>query len=384
MQGDRFAALRPLLLPVLLIVVALAAFNLRIGNAMVDFEGYRAAGRHAIAAEPLYRASQATDPQSAFDKLPGFAMAMAATTLFSDDTTRVAWYALSWACLVLLLRWSVVTLPERRWSERSLVIVAVVVLAKFYARELTLGQSDLLLAVVLMAGLGALQLEAPRVAASSFAAGVFLNPFAIVLLPWLVASYGFAPGLMACAILGAGLLLPAVFYGWTGNLEQLSDWWHLVTDAAAPHLPGASNVSLTTMWATWVGPGTIAVVLSGVSAILLLAVAATMWRQRKRVLEPDYTEFAFLILIIPLISPRGWDYLLLLGTPAVVCVVDRWRELRTPWRFASGTALAVMGFSLFDLLSHAAYGGLMSWSVVSLCALVVAATLAQLRLRALA
>ena len=109
-----------------------------------------------------------------------------------------------------------------------------------------------------------------------------------------------------------------------------------------------------------------------------------MWRQRKRVLEPDYTEFAFLLLLIPLISPQGWDYVLLLGTPAVVCVIDRWRELLLPWRVASGAALAVMGFSMFDLMGRAAYGQFMAWSVVTVCAVIVAATLAQIRLRALA
>jgi hypothetical protein len=138
------------------------------------------------------------------------------------------------------------------------------------------------------------------------------------------------------------------------------------------------------MWAKWVGTGTVATVLTAVSVLLLLAVAATMWRQRKRTSEPDYVEFAFLLLVIPLISPQGWDYVLLLATPAVVCVTDRWRELQTPWRFASGFALALMGFSMFDLMGRAAYGQFMAWSIVSVCAVVIAATLAQIRVRALA
>jgi hypothetical protein len=377
----RFAALRPLLLPVFLAVLALTAFNLRINTEMVDFEVYRTAGRRAITAAPLY---QVEDGHYTFKYLPAFAVVMAPVAALGYDAARVTWYALSCACLVLLLRWSVLTLPERRWSQRSLVLVALILLAKFYAHELTLGQSNLLLAVCLMAGLGALQLEAPRVAAVCLAAAVFIKPYALILLPWLVVSYGVGAGVVAVAGLVGGLLLPVVLYGWSGNLSLLSGWWQIVSTSTAPNLLGADNVSLASMWAKWLGPGMLASGLAAASVVLLLAVAGAMWLQRKRVAEPDYAEFAFLMLIIPLVSPQGWDYVLLLGTPAVICIADRWRELHTPWRVASATALVLMGFSMFDLLGRAAYGQFMAWSVVTVCAVTLAATLAQIRLRALA
>jgi hypothetical protein len=375
------SALRPLLLPAVLIVLALTAYNARISREMVDFEVYRTAGKRAVAGEPLYREG---DGHYTFKYLPAFAVAMVPVAVLGDDGARVGWYALSCACLVLLLRWSVLALPARRWTERSLVVVALILLAKFYAHELVLGQSNLMLAVVLLAGLGALQLDAPRLAAIAFAVAVFIKPYALILLPWLVASYGIATGAVAVAGILFGLVLPAAIYGWTGNLDQLANWWHIVTSSTASNLLGADNVSLTSMWAKWIGPGTLANGLTTLSVMLLVAVAATMWRQRERVAEPDYAEFAFLLLIIPLISPQGWDYVLLLGTPAVVCVIDRWRELEPPWRWVSGVALALMGFSLFDVMGRTAYGQFMAWSVISVCAVVIAATLAQIRLRALA
>lgn len=378
---DRFAALRPLLLPLLLAVIALTAFNLRINGEMADFEVYRTAGHRALDAAPLYRPD---DGHFAFKYLPAFAIAMTPVALLGSDAAHVTWYALSCACLVLLLRWSVIVLPARRWSQRSLILVALVFLAKFYAHELTLGQSNLLLGVVLMAGLGALQLEAPKLAAAALAVAVFIKPYALLLLPWLVATYGVAPGVVALTGIVAGLLLPAVLYGWTGNLDLLGHWWTMVSTSTAPNLLGADNVSLASMWAKWIGTGALAGALAFVTVLLLLAVAATMWRQRARVDEPDYLEFAFLMLLIPLISPQGWDYVLLLGTPAVICLTDRWRELRLPWRVASGTALALMGLSLFDLMGRAIYTEFMASAIVSVCALVLAATLAQIRLRALA
>lgn len=378
---ERLSALRPILLPLLLAVLAMAAFTLRIDREMRDFEVYRTAAQRALAAEPLYRLDEG---HFTFKYLPAFAIVMAPTALVGSDAARVGWYALSCACLVLLLRWSVVILPERRWSDRSLIWLAAIFMAKFYLHELTLGQSNLLLGVVLLAGLGALQIEAPRLAAVVIALAVFIKPYALLLLPWLVVTYGLGTGLVALCGVAAGLLLPVVTYGWAGNLAQLSGWWTVVSTSTGPNLLGADNVSLASMWAKWIGAGPLASTLAAGSALLLLAVAAALWQQRHRVLEPDYLEFAFLMLLIPLVSPQGWDYVLLLATPAVICLLDRWRELRGPWRVASAVALAVMGLTFFDLLGRTAYAAFMASAAISVCAIVLAATLAEIRLRALA
>ena len=375
------ARLRALILPVVFIALALAVYNLRVSREMVDFEVYRTAGRRALMGEPLY---QSGDGHYTFKYMPAFAVAMVPAALAGRDAARVGWFALSCAALVLLLRWSVATLPARRWSTRSLVLLTVLFMAKFYAHELTLGQSNLLLAVLLMAGLGALQLESPKVAAVAIGLAVFVKPYALILLPWLVAATGHTSGLIALATMAVGLLLPVPLYGWQGNLDLLVEWWRIVSTSTAPNLLGADNISLAAMWAKWIGVGRPAALLATLTAALLLGAAATMFRQRERVNEPEYLEFAFLCLLIPLISPQGWDYVLLLGTPAVVVTLDRWRELRTPWRVASATAIAVMGLSVFDLMGRTAYGQFMALSVVSVCAIMLAVTLAQMRLRALA
>jgi hypothetical protein len=374
-------SLRALILPVTVIVLALTIFNLRISREMVDFEVYRTAGRRAVAAEPLY---QDTDGHYTFKYLPAFAVAMAPMAVMGHDAAQITWFALSCACLVILLRWSVIALPERRWSQRTLILLALILMAKFYAHELTLGQSNLLLGVLLMGGLGAMQLDAPKLAAVSVGMAVFVKPYALILVPWLVATVGATAGIVALATIAAGLLLPVLLYGWAGNIEQLASWWHIVSSSTAPNLLGADNVSLASMWAKWIGLGALGSGLAAATVVVLLAVAAATWMQRRRVSEPDYLEFAMLLTLIPLISPQGWDYVLLLATPAVVLIVDRWRELSTPWRWASAFALILMGFSLFDLMGRAAYTQFMAWSLVSVCAVTLVATLAQIRVKALA
>jgi hypothetical protein len=275
-------------------------------------------------------------------------------------------------------------LPERRRSERVLIWLTLLFMAKFYAHELLLGQTNLLLGALLVAALLAVQIDLPRVAGVLIALAAFIKPYALLLLPWLVVSHGLAAGAVSVAVLGAGLLVPALVYGWSGNLALLSGWYTTVTTSTAPNLLGADNISLAAMWAKWIGPGPTAAGLAAFSAAAALALAAVAWRRRDRVAEGSYLEFALLMLLIPLLSPQGWDYVLLLATPAVVCLLDRWPELSRPWQAFSLAALGVMGLTIFDLMGRTLYSRFMALSIVTVCAIGVAVSLAHLRRKALA
>jgi hypothetical protein len=106
--------------------------------------------------------------------------------------------------------------------------------------------------------------------------------------------------------------------------------------------------------------------------------------RRSRVPAPAYLEFGLLMLLVPLISPQGWDYVLLVATPAVVCLMDRFSEMTPPWRAATAVAAGLMSFTIFDLLGRALYARLMAVSIVSVAALALFVSLAHLRARALA
>ena len=359
----------------------MAAYHGRISREMPDFAVYRTAAIRAVAAEPLYRAE---DGHYQFKYLPAFALALAPLTMIRAEFAQAGWFALSVGLLIVFVRWSVRGLPERRRSEGVLIWLTVLFMAKFYSHELLLGQTNLLLGALLVAALLAVQIDLPRVAGVLIALAAFTKPYALLLLPWLVVSHGFAAGLVSVAVLAAGILLPAVVYGWSGNVAQLSGWYTTVTTSTAPNLLGADNISLAAMWAKWIGPGSTAAVLAAISAAAALALAAVAWRRRDRVADGNYLEFALLMLLIPLLSPQGWDYVLLLATPAVVCLIDRWPELSRPWRVFALVTLAVMGLTIFDLMGRALYARFMALSIVTVAAIGVAVSLAHLRRKALA
>ena len=95
--------------------------------------------------------------------------------------------------------------------------------------------------------------------------------------------------------------------------------------------------------------------------------------------DPNTSRCALLMLLIPLLSPQGWDYVLLLATPAVVCLVDRWREFTRVWQWGLGVALALMSLTTFDIMGRALYGRFMALSLISVCALAIAAGLVRAR-----
>jgi hypothetical protein len=371
---------RPLLWPTLLVLLAAALYNAKIKREMVDFDVYRTAAARALHAEPLYRES---DGHYQFKYLPAFALVMTPFALVDRESAKAVWFALSAGLLTAFVRWSVRGLPERRRSEPALMALTVLFMAKFYAHELTLGQTNIVLGTLLVGGLLAAEVDQPVIAGLLLGAAAFVKPYALLLLPWLAVSYGTPATLAAVGVLGMGLTMPAVFYGWHGNVQLLGAWFQTVTTSTSGNLLGADNVSLAAMWAKWLGAGGLATGLATVTTGLVLALVAVVWVRRRGLTNPEYLEFALLMLVIPLLSPQGWDYVLLLGTPAVVMLLDRWSDVSPLWRATAGLALASMGLTLFDVLGRRLYGEFMALSLISVAALVAAVAVAHLRWKAI-
>jgi hypothetical protein len=213
---------------------------------------------------------------------------------------------------------------------------------------------------------------------------IFVKPYAAVFLPWVLVTQGLIPAAVAVVVVAAGLSLPSVIYGWQGNLDLLAAWYRTVTSSTPANLLVNDNISLAAMWAKWIGPGSRAAVLATASGAAALGAVVLAWLRRQDVFSPEYLEFGLLMLLVPLLSPQGWDYVLLLATPAVLCVVDRWRELTPAWRWPLVAALVLMCLTQFDLMGRELYGRFMALSIVSVAALGVAAGLVHLRAMKLA
>jgi len=365
----------------LLIVAAVLAFTRRSHREMFDFEVYRVAGARAAAAEPLYRAE---DGHWQFKYLPAFALAVAPLAQLPPVAARAAWFFLSVALVVLLVNRSFALLPDRRRSAAFLIGVTVLAMGKFYVREVGLGQGNVLLAVLVLAAV-ACQYRGREIAAGAIlAAATVVKPYAILFLPYLVARRRWRGVASFGAVVLGALILPASRYGWSGNLGQLHGWWTVVTTSTAPNLAGQDNVSIAGMYAAWMGVGPAAGWLSAATGLLLvLAAAWAVWRG-SRLASPDYLDAALLLFVIPLLSPQGWDYVLLVATPAVMLLLDRLEEFPPAAVWLLFASLALAGLTFWDVLGREPYRALMMSRVITVGALFELALVIRLRARKVA
>jgi hypothetical protein len=334
-----------------------------------------------LAHEPLYRPE---DGHYQFKYLPAFAAFMVPFTWPPKAVAEAAWFTLTVAMAWAFLRVAVHTLPERRMSMSPLMWLTLLLNGRFLVKELAFGQFNLPLGLLLLGSVIAAQHGRALAAGGFIAAGVFIKPYALVLLPWLVWTQGWRPLLPFAMVVTAGLALPAVSYGWEGNIALLQGWYRTVTDTTAPNLLAHENISFASMWAKWLHPGPVASLLALGSAVATVAAGVFVMVRRTAVAEPSYLEAAYFFVLIPLLSPQGWDYVLLLALPAYVCLVDRWRDTAHAWRAVAMVGFILTSFVVYDLMRRPLYFFLLDWGAGSVGAVLIAASLIRLRSRALA
>ena len=262
---------------------------------------------------------------------------------------------------------------------------AAACIAKFCASELVLGQTNLLLGALLIGVPLGTQAGSVRSARAMAGAAVFVKIYAAILLPWLLVTTGWAGITVVLAVLAAGLLLPAAWYGWEANLHLLRGWYDTITQTTTePILRNHENISAAAAWTKWTGFGPHLAWLTGATVIVAVVLVLVVLKRREHVTKPFYLEFGLLMLLVPIVSPQGWDYVLLLATPAFLCVADRWRALTAPWRAVTATSIVFASFTAVGLIGRPLYEILMNAGVVTVATLSLALCLVHLRLKNLA
>ena len=366
------------LLGVLALVSLVAVFTTRVSRKMPDFEVYWTAGARAAAAQPLYRES---DGHYQFKYLPAFALAAVPLAAMPLPAAKGLWFAVSAVSMVVLLGLSLHAMPAVRRPPVLLLVLTFLAMAKFYAHELVLGQVNLLFGV--LAALALVWMRSGRDVGAGLllALAVVVKPYAVIFAPWLATRRTRGALLAMAGGLIALLLLPAARYGWDGNLHLLGDWWRTVTATSAPNLLNQDNVSLSAMYAKWLGPGGTAPMLAAATAGILLLLGAIVVAGRGHLKTPDTLEAGLLLMLIPLLSPQGWDYVFLIATPAVMLLIDQLPALPRGLRYAAIASIAAVALSIFDLMGREAYATFMRLSLITVFVLVEYAALVALRFR---
>jgi len=143
-------------------------------------------------------------------------------------------------------------------------------------------------------------------------------------------------------------------------------------------------VSFASAYAKWFGAGTVATSLAMITALAAVAGTAVVVLYRRGLIFPEAIEGSGLLLLVPLLSPQGWDYVLLLATPAVILLANYLDRLPLMLRTAAVVAGLTMGLSVFDVMGRSSYARFMEAAVVTVCASVLLVSLYMLRARRVA
>jgi hypothetical protein len=361
-----------------LIGSAVWLFVAKAQSRMPDFEVYWRAGLRAAAAEPLYRPS---DADYQFKYFPAFAIIAIPLGLLPLGMAKVLWFTLSAAALAALLPLSVSLLPGRRKPAWLLIAALCVGLGKYYAENLVLGQINTIVAFVAACALLAFRRGREAAAGAIVALAIVLKPYALILAPWVVARRRARAVVALFTTLTAGVALPVLVYGVDGTVELHRQWWETVMATTESTLLHSDNVSLASLWAKGLGVGVPATMLAGGSSLVLVVAAGAVLVRRGDVENPDGLELGLLLAITPLLSPQGWDYVLVLATTALIYVVNDLDRLPPAFRAVTAAAIGVIGLTLYDLVGRRILYALLDMSVITIAMLLLITALVTIRRR---
>ena len=166
---------------------------------------------------------------------------------------------------------SLIALPDRRLSSKVLVWLTVLLTGKFFVKELAFGQFNLPVGLLLIGAVIAVQRRRGLAAGAAIAAGVFVKPYALVLVPWLARTAGWSPFVPFTLVIG-GRPHPAGRHLWLGWQRDAAA--RVVSHRHRHHgaqSSGHDNISFASMWAKWLGPGPLASTLALGSVVAAVA-----------------------------------------------------------------------------------------------------------------
>jgi Glycosyltransferase family 87 len=376
------------LLILLFIAFFLAIYLIRIRGDMVDFRVNYQAGERLRAGENLYRTE---DGHFMFKYLPFSALLYLPLSFLPLEVAKAIWYGALVASAVAMFYLSNRIALGAEKSRRATWVLPPLILAKFCFREMKLGQINLIVMLVLLFMVRTL-IASRRTpgwrqrlrAGWLWGLGTSLKPYGSIFLPYLLVGKEWMALASGVAAIFISLLIPALFYGWAGNLLVLRDWAATLSQSTPTLFTSNDNISIIACLMKWTGnlrlSMTLTAALVGLLAVLMLAMIFI----GKKVEEPVGLESALLLTLIPLISPLGWDYTLLMSVLAVTFIVKHFFDY-PPWlRVVLVLNFCVISLSIYDVIGGNLYGAFMSHSILTINFLLIVGLIAHLRFRRLA
>jgi hypothetical protein len=372
-----------LVILLLLLVSFCLLFLLRVKNEMVDFEVNYQAAKRLRQGETLYRAS---DGHYQFKYMPFSAFLYLPLSLLPLSVAKGIWYGISLVSLALVFFLALKLLHLDKKKSLTIGFLSFLILARYFFRELQLGQINALITFLLLLTVSLL-VRGKNLGRWQAGSGIFLGlstalkPYAAIFFPYfIIRKKGLALALGIIVLIFA-LLAPSFFYGLEGNFKVLGEWQSSLRASTPSLFSSQDNISLIGFFTKWTGRQNLSLALYLLAIAVLGGLVFSLLLVKVKTPEPELLDGFLLLGLIPLISPLGWDYTLLSWAPAVMLILAHFDKYRPIWKAFLGLNFAVIALSLFDLMGRESYARFMSWSVITVNFLVLIGCLAYLRIK---
>lgn len=340
-----------IVLIVLLLVFFLLIYVFWVRKDMSDFGVCYQGGKRILEGETLYRVS---DGHLQYKYSPPSAVFFSLLALLPYEAAKFIWYLSELVFLYLILILSYKILPTRLKKRGTIIVFSLLILAKFYAREIELGQVNIHIILVLTLMLLAVLSHKDVLAGLWWGLTLFFKPYALVFLPYFLLKRRFmlvATGIVATIL---GLFSPVVFYGFKGNIAVLKEWFTSLSRSTSPLLATFDNASLHSFFLNILPDQKTEFALVFIicaSLLISLSFLGMMFLGKREALEkPEVLEFAFLFILIPLLSPLGWYYNYLYSILAIILLLNYMEKFPAFLKYGLIINFIIIGVSLKEIL----------------------------------
>ena len=352
---------------------------------MIDFEVNYKAGERIKWGETLYRLE---DGHYQFKYSPFSSLLYLPLSFLPLDFAKSIWYFIILLSTGLLLYISQSLLKSAGKNSWILPVLTYLILARYFLRELQLGQINALIAflLILMIFLLARGEEissswSEKSAGLLWGLSIAFKPYSLIFLPYFLIKKKWQTLAFGLLFLGFSLFIPSLFYGFKGNFNVLKEW-QISLSKSTPHLlDSQDNISIIALFMKWTENLKLSLYLFGLALIALALFLLYIILKGSKIKRALILDCAIILMIIPLVSPLGWDYNLLFSALGVMIVLQSFDKYSRFWRAVLLANFLVIFFSLYSILGRELYASFMSLSIITINFMIIVAYLSYLRLK---
>jgi alpha-1,2-mannosyltransferase len=354
---------------------------------MIDFEVNYEAGKRLRLAETPYRFE---DGHYMFKYLPSSAFLYLPLSYLPLDLAKGIWYFISILCSMALIRLSFSLVPSKTEKSKLLMVLAPIILIKYFLREIDLGQINTLVTLILLFMIWYMDRQTEEDSHKKdiysgllWGLAIALKPYALIFLPYFLLKGKWRTLVSGTCMLSLALLIPSLYYGITGNFIVLGEWISTLSQSTPTLLTTWDNISIIALFNKWTGDSQLSFVLAIFFLSVLALLVLFLMVRGKRVEKAAVLECSFLLILIPLASPLGWDYNLLMSILGIMIIIHSFPNYTKTWRIVLIFNFLIIFFSVYDIIGKDLYSTFMSLSITTLNFLLLLGYLAFLRFKKL-